>query len=170
MRQEIQAIVNWMLNESYTTAYKSKTLLTYWLIYKNVLFRQKNVGHQWWNFLKLTKIFSTKSFSPTKCLLKTMFAYKRGDWSSSWHQQYKLTIELLSFFLFFPWFQVWNTIYKGFNEIEKQTDVCFLMADVNILCSYMRTLSLTYIMIQQQIIFKKTNIDQTNDENYYEVV
>ena len=36
--------------------------------------------------------------------LKTMFAYKRGDWSSSWHQQYKLTIELLSFFS--PWFQI----------------------------------------------------------------
>ena len=27
-------------------------------------------------------------------------------------------------------------------EIEQQTDVCFLIADVIILCSYMRTLSL----------------------------
>ena len=25
---------------------------------------------------------------------------------------------------------------KGFNEIEQQSDVCFLIADVNILCSY----------------------------------
>ena len=41
----------------------------------------------------------------------------------------KLTIELLSFSLFYPWFQVWNTIY-GFNEIEQQTDVCFFIADV----------------------------------------
>ena len=45
--------------------------------------------------------------------LETMFAYKRSNWSSSWHQQYKLTIELLSFFFFFfPWFQVWNTIVR----------------------------------------------------------
>ena len=26
----------------------------------------------------------------------------------------------------------------GFNEIEQQSDVYFLIADVNILCSYMR--------------------------------
>ena len=32
---------------------------------------------------------------------------------------------------------------QGFNKIEQQTDVCFLIADVNILCSCMRTLSLS---------------------------
>ena len=35
----------------------------------------------------------------------------------------------------------------GFNEIEQQTDVYFLIADVIIPCSYMRTLSLTIPVI-----------------------
>ena len=75
---------------------------------------------------------------------KTMFAYKRSDWSSSWHQQYKLTIELLSFFFFFFHDSKFEIKYKDLMKQNEQSDVCFLIADiVSILCSYMRTLSLT---------------------------
>ena len=45
-------------------------------------------------------IFFRKTFRTDTTVLKTMFAYKRGNWSSSWHQQYQLTIELLFNFLF----------------------------------------------------------------------
>ena len=55
----------------------------------------------------------------------------------------KLTIELLSFLLFFSRDSKFEIPLYGFNEIEQQTDVCFLIADVIIPCSYMRTLSLS---------------------------
>ena len=78
-------------------------------------------------------------------LLRTMFAYKRSDWSCSWHQHYKLTIELLSFLLFVLRDSKFEIPLYGFNEIEQQSDRCLLF---NSWCNhsmlFMRTLSLKW--------------------------
>ena len=69
----------------------------------------------------------------------------------------KLTKELLFFLLFLSVIpSLRNTVY-GFNEIEQQTDVCFLIADVIIPCSYMLLLSLVSLSILALPVGKRVN-------------
>ena len=70
-----------------------------------------------------------------------MFAYKRSDCNAA-DISNKLTIELLFFSLSLSVIPSLKYHIYGFNEIEQQTDVWFLIADVIILCSYMQTLFL----------------------------
>ena len=60
-----------------------------------------------------------------------MFAYKTGD---EQYKQYKLTIELLSFFFFFR-----DSRFPSLKYHNNDLNEIVFIVDVSILCSYIRT-------------------------------